>query len=359
MTQDPRDTPPPSAPAGPAPYAGLHPDLILDALSAIGVEGDGRLLQLNSFENRVFQVMLTDGRAVVAKFYRPGRWSDAQILEEHAFSREAAEAEIPVVAPIELPTEPAPGSGVERLGEGLARIARDGQVWRFAVWPRRAGRAPELEDPEVLMRLGHALARLHDVGARRPFAHRHTMDIRGDAQRARDRIDATDRVPPDQSHAWAQASARALACIDELLAQTPPTPAIRLHGDCHPGNLLWRDDQPNLVDLDDACNGPAVQDLWMLLSGDVEAARWQAAQVLDGYRQLRPFDERQLALVPALRLLRLLRHNAWVADRWDDPAFPVAYPDFGSSGYWAQQAMQLRELAADADDQAASSLFTR
>ncbi len=322
------------------------PDVVLDALSAVGFEGDGRLTQLNSFENRVFQVMLTDGSAVVTKFYRPARWSDEQIAEEHAFSADAAQAEVPLVAPLPL-NPPSAASHVHSVAAApatLARITRGDADWRFAVWPRRAGRSPELEDRQVLRRLGSCLARLHGVGAQAPFVHRRTLRANDDAHAAIQQLTSLACLPPDQQAPWERACAEALGCIEALSAGWQPT-LLRLHGDCHPGNLLWRDDGPNLVDLDDACNGPAVQDLWMLLSGEAVEAAAQLEALLDGYQQFRDFDRRELRLIEALRLARMLRHNAWIAQRWSDPAFPLAYPDFGTSSWWSQQAMQLREQA--------------
>ncbi|MBL8327210.1 MAG: serine/threonine protein kinase [Rubrivivax sp.] len=330
-----------------ADYAGLTPLAVLDALQAVGLEGDGRLTQLNSFENRVFQVMLVDGSVVVAKFYRPARWTDEQIAEEHRFSLEAAAAEVPVVAPLGLREAPE-GSGVRLCPAApgtLAEQTLETGRWRFAVWPRRAGRAPELEDPQVLVRLGRCIAQLHTVGAQRRFDHRRTMDALADAQEACARIESADCLPPDQADGWSRLCETALGAIEARCRGIAPQ-LLRLHGDCHPGNLLWRDDRPNLVDLDDACTGPAIQDLWMLLSGEPEAAAQQLDALLLGYEQMRRFDRRELRLIEALRLSRMLRHNAWLAQRWADPAFPAAYPDFGSSSYWAQQAMQLREQIA-------------
>jgi Ser/Thr protein kinase RdoA (MazF antagonist) len=218
-------------------------------------------------------------------------------------------------------------------------------TWRFAVWPRRAGRTPELEDAQVLRRLGSCLARLHNVGSRKPFEARHTLQVVTDAQAALQVISELRLVPDDQVDRFFSVGQTVLNFIaDRTQAWTPRH--LRLHGDCHPGNLLWRNDQPNLVDLDDACNGPAVQDLWMLLSGDPDEAQRQMVCLLEGYEQFRPFDRRELDWIAALRLCRMLRHNAWVARRWGDPAFPRAYPDFGSSSYWGQQAMQLNEQMA-------------
>lgn len=334
-------------------YADLTPDELLAALDAVGFRGDGRLLQLNSYENRVFRLMLEDGRAVVAKFYRRGRWSDAQIVEEHAFAAELAAAEVPVVAPLPLqaadpavtllPAGGAPTLALRRAPQGLHR---------YGVWPSRAGRAPELEDPEVLERLGGFIGRLHAVGARRPFVHRRRLDARADVRAALALLEAGAHVPDAQRAGWAAVGAEAVACIDAAFDAFEPE-AIRLHGDCHPGNLLWREQGVHVVDLDDACQGPAVQDLWMLLAGDAETAARQLALLLRGYAPFRDFDRRELRLVEPLRLLRMIRHNAWVAQRWHDPAFPAAFPDFGSAGYWAQQTLQLREqlrTAAQAPD---------
>ena len=317
------------------PFDRLTPQAVLDALDAVGLRGDGRLLQLNSYENRVFQVMLEDGGAVVAKFYRPGRWSDAQIAEEHAFAAELADAEVPVVAPLRLDG-----------GATLAHAQIDGELFRLAAYPMRSGHGPELEQPDTLRWLGRFIARLHTVGEQRPFEHRRRLDAQTFGHAPLARLLALDMIPPAQRDAFRSTCEQALQRVDAAV-EAVPAAALRLHGDCHPGNILWRDEGdrggPHIVDLDDAATGPAIQDLWMLLSGDSASMRSQMAAVLQGYRQIRRFDGHELALIEPLRTLRMIHHSAWLAERWDDPAFPIAFPWFGTSGYWGQQITQLRE----------------
>ena len=321
------------------PFDHLSPQAVLDALDATGLRGDGRLLQLNSYENRVFQVMLEDGGAVVAKFYRPGRWSDAQILEEHGFAAELAAAEVPVVAPLVLGD-----------GQTLAHALIAGQPFRLAAYPRRSGHGPELDQPDTLRWLGRFIARLHAVGEQRAFVHRRTLDAQTFGHAPLARLLDADLIPPAQLDAWRSTCQQALALVDAAFAAVPAQ-LLRLHGDCHPGNILWRElvetqgdsSGPHIVDLDDAVMGPAIQDLWMLLSGSPDAMRGQMAAVLQGYRQFRRFDVRELALIEPLRTLRMIHHSAWLAERWSDPAFPPAFPWFGTAGYWGQQTMQLQE----------------
>ncbi|HEX7385016.1 MAG TPA: serine/threonine protein kinase [Burkholderiaceae bacterium] len=329
--------------SAPAPdVAELTPERVLDALDAVGLRGDGRILQLNSYENRVFQVFLEEGAAVVAKFYRPNRWSDAQILEEHAFALDLEAAEIPVVAPLVL--QPA-CADVEMAGvpPTLARRAGELQRYRYAVAPRRAGRAPELDDPDVLRWIGRFIGRLHAVGLRRRFEHRVTLTPDAFGGAARDWLLDHDIVPPDAMAGWRAACDAALDAACRAFDAAGTLRPLRLHGDCHPGNLLWSESGPHFVDLDDACNGPAMQDLWMLLSGPPAAMDAQLGVLLDGYRAFMDFDERERALVEPLRTLRMIHHSAWIARRWSDPAFPIAFPFFAGAAYWQQQAQQLRE----------------
>ena len=342
--------PPTSAPQ--AHYAGLGPQQVLGALDAAGLRGDGRLLQLNSYENRVFQVMLEDGRAVVAKFYRPGRWTDAQILEEHAYALQLAAAEVPVVPPWVLQ----PADERLQLQGQPATLATwhdvDGTAYRFAVAERRAGREPELDDPAVLAQLGRFIGRLHAVGRQGRFAHRERL-APADAARAVQALIDADIVTPAERPAWqasAEAAAAAVAMAFERVTASGALATLRLHGDCHIGNVLWRPGsaegdpgRPHIVDLDDALQGPAVQDLWMLVSGDAPTMARQFDVLLRGYEDFSDFDDRERALIEPLRTRRMLRHSAWLAARWSDPTFPIHFPWFGSAAYWSQQTTLLRE----------------
>ncbi|WP_372657177.1 serine/threonine protein kinase [Hydrogenophaga sp.] len=325
------------------PYASLTPDVVQDALASIGLWGDGRMAALNSFENRVYQIHLEspfEGHdQVVTKFYRPDRWSDAQIAEEHAFATELVAAEIPAVPPLAVG-----GQTLHHFG-GFA----------FSVSPRRGGRRPELEDFEVLEWIGRFLARIHSVGAARPFAVRPALNAQNFAREPRDWLMNHAVIAPEVQTAWAAALEEALALIERhpmLRADHTPEPdgmaCIRLHGDCHPGNILWTPADlpqpgPHFVDLDDARSGPAVQDLWMLLSGERRQQNQQLGALIDGYEQFRPFDRRELALIEPLRTLRLVHYSAWLARRWDDPAFPINFPWFGSRDYWQSQVDMLVE----------------
>ena len=322
------------------PYSRLTPDVVLNAIESTGLRCDGRLLALNSYENRVYQVGIedADGAAslVVAKFYRPERWSDAQILEEHAFARELADAEIPIVAPSEF------GGRTLLQAEGF----------RLAVFPRRGGRAPELEDRETLEWLGRFIGRMHAVGRVRPFAHRPTIDIASFGEEPRDFLLASGLIPPELDEPWRQAARLALEGVWHCYARAGKVGALRLHGDCHAGNVLWTPSTgnsvggPHFVDLDDARMGPAVQDLWMLISGDRATMGRQLGRILAGYEDFTEFDDRELHLVEALRTLRLLHYSAWLARRWDDPAFPINFPFFGTARYWQDRVLELREQIA-------------
>jgi len=311
------------------PYAKLSPDLILDAVSACALSPDGRLLALNSYENRVWQVGLErvgvePASPVIAKFYRPGRWSDAAIVEEHRFARELAAAELPVVAPL--------------VFDGHTLLRHDG--FRYALTPRRGGRAPELEAVEQLQWLGRLIARMHGVGARQSFAHRGTLDRDTMVRQPMRAVLDFSLLPASLQTNYRAAAVRLDATIASRLQAVGPVRQLRLHGDCHPGNVLWTDAGPHFVDFDDARTGPAVQDLWML-ANDGRAMD----AVLEGYRQFRDFDDSELMLIPALRAMRQLHYAGWIAARWHDPAFPAAFPFAAESRWWEQHIADLHELA--------------
>ena len=317
------------------PYAGLTPDRMLDALSAVGLRPDGRLLALNSYENRVYQVWMEEGPPLVAKFYRPARWSDAQILEEHAFAIELEKAEIPVVAPLAI----------------AERTLHAFEGFRFAVFPRRGGRSPELEDRETLEWIGRFVGRIHAAGATRAFRKRPALDIESHGDEPRQWLATSGLIPADLRDAWMSATALALEGVRRSFERAGDVGKIRLHGDCHGGNVLWTDAGPHFVDFDDSRMGPPVQDLWMLLSGDRASMTRQLADVLAGYADFREFDPRELNLVEALRTLRLLHYSAWIARRWDDPAFPAAFPWFGTQRYWQDRILELREQIAAMEEE--------
>jgi Ser/Thr protein kinase RdoA (MazF antagonist) len=328
--------PPSAAQTSAHPYEHLTPDMVLDALAALGLHGDGRLTALNSYENRVYQVVLEDRVPVVVKFYRPGRWSEAEILEEHRFSTELAAAEVPAVPPLAIG-----GHTLHRHG-GFA----------FSVSPYRGGRAPELDDFEVLEWIGRFIARIHAVGARAPFAARPALDLQSFGIDSRDWLIGHRMIPLDVQREWETACNAAFDMIAATAlgngAAESPLARLRLHGDMHPGNILWTptdrpEGGPHFVDLDDARTGFAVQDLWMLLSGDRAQRTGQLSGLLDGYEQFRDFDRRELALIEPLRTLRLIHYSAWLARRWEDPIFPINFPWFGSSDYWKGQIQMLED----------------
>ncbi|MFM8920169.1 MAG: serine/threonine protein kinase, partial [Limnohabitans sp.] len=332
----------------------------------IGLTGDGRLTALSSYENRVYQIQLeteftptqTDGtpvpHSVVAKFYRPGRWTDAQIQEEHDFAAALVAAEVPVVPPLSLHGHTLHHKA---FAESSVKLALQGQTFQgfsFSVSERRGGRSPELDDGEVLEWIGRFLARIHTVGAAQPFHHRPTLSIDTFMQEPKDWLCKHKAIPMEVERAWQDAWQQAMdvmhtAGLDSAHGSDwPQFQMLRLHGDCHPGNILWTPADlpgggPHFVDLDDARMGPAVQDLWMLLSGDRKQRSGQLSMLLDGYEQVRDFDRRELALIEPLRTLRLVHYSAWLARRWDDPIFPINFPWFGTPDYWRGQVQMLEE----------------
>ena len=313
-----------------APYAGLTPDVILNAVDSTGFRTDGRLTALNSYENRVYQVGIEDEKPLVAKFYRPARWTDAQILEEHAFTAELAEREIPAVPALVT------GNSTLHAFEGF----------RFALYARRGGRAPELDDPDTLEWLGRFIGRIHAVGATALFVHRPAVDIASFGEEPRTYLLGSDWIPADLRDAYSSVLDQALSGVRDCFDRAGAVRSLRLHGDCHPGNVLWTADGPHFVDFDDARMGPAMQDVWMLLSGDRASMTRQLSDMLAGYEDFAEFDRRELGLIEALRTLRLVHYSAWLARRWEDPAFPAAFPWFHTTKYWQDQILHLREQVA-------------
>jgi Ser/Thr protein kinase RdoA (MazF antagonist) len=319
--------------SNPIPFAGLSPAIILDAIESIGIACDGRLMAMNSYENRVWQIGRDEAEPLIAKFYRPARWSDEQIEEEHQFVAEMAATELPVVAPLRFA-----GATLHQHGG-----------FRFALYPRRGGRAPELEDPAVLEWMGRLLARLHNVGAVRPFVTRPVLDSETFGYDTCEWLFEHGAIAEDVIETWAGVAEQALVEIDACYERAGDVTLLRLHGDCHSGNVLWSPEAsggPHFVDFDDARSGPAVQDLWMLLSGEAAEMSLQMQHVVRGYELFRPFDRRELYLIEALRTLRLLHHSAWLAQRWKDPAFPAAFPWFAGPRYWEDRILELREQIA-------------
>ena len=316
------------------PFESLTPDFILDAVEQNGYVSDGRMLALNSYENRVYQVGIEDGEPIVAKFYRPERWSDAQILEEHAFCFELVERDIPVVPPI-----------VDAQGSSLFMAGN----FRLALFTRRGGRTPDIDDLDNLLVLGRLLGRIHLAGAQRPFEHRRSIDCQTFGHDSVALIGG-HFIPAELQQAYDTLANDILHKLDAIFARVDNVTSIRVHGDCHSGNILWRDDTAHFVDFDDAAMAPAVQDIWMLLSGDEQRQRAQLSEILEGYEEFFEFNRSELQLVEALRTLRLLHYNAWLAARWEDPAFPRTFTWFNSPRYWEQHILDLKEQYAALDE---------
>jgi Ser/Thr protein kinase RdoA (MazF antagonist) len=320
-------------PVADTPYGRLTPDVVLNAIDSTGLATDGHQLALNSYENRVFQVGLEDGSFVVAKFYRPGRWSDVQILEEHAFIAELAEREIPAVPALSI------------AGNTLHSF----EGFRFAIFSRSGGRAPNMDDPSVREWLGRFLGRIHAVGRVKSYIDRPALDIATFGVEPRLYLLEGDWLPLELKSVYAGVSQQALDLI-AIQYDRGAHHSLRLHGDCHEGNVLWTDSinnvGPHFVDFDDSRMGPAVQDFWMLLGAGRSEQTERLADLLEGYEDFAEFDRRELALIEPLRTLRLLHYSAWIARRWDDPAFPAAFPWFNTQRYWEDRILELREQIA-------------
>jgi len=314
----------------PHPFQRLTPDFVMDATESQGFHCDCRVFSLNSYENRVYQVGVEDGPPLIAKFYRPVRWSDDQIREEHQFCFELAGHELPVVAP-----------WCNAAGDSL--FAYEG--FRFALYPRQGGHAPEFDNLDNLLILGRMLGRMHRIGQVRPFTYRPVLDSQsfGHASVA---LVSERFVPAEYRESYGAVTSQLLAAVDAIMADAGSVAWIRTHGDCHSGNILWRDGAPHFVDFDDARMAPAVQDLWMMLSGDRPRQLAQLAELAEGYGEFCDFNPRELRLIESLRALRMLHYSAWLARRWEDPMFPRTFPWFNTNQYWGEQILHLREQLA-------------
>jgi len=317
------------------PYDRLTPDAVISAVESAGYRCDARLLALNSYENRVYQVGIEDEVPLVAKFYRPERWSEAQIREEHSFSFELRDADISVVAPL----TGSDGDSLHCYDDFL-----------FALFTRRGGYPPELDNPDNLIVLGRTLGRIHSVGRAKPFEHRQTMTVQRMLADSREFLLA-NFIPASLEPAYSSLTADLLAIVTEVFGEVPPQSMIRVHGDCHVGNILWRDDCAHFVDLDDCCMAPAMQDLWMFLSGERHDKQLQLSELIEGYSEFCDFEPRQLRWLESLRTMRLVHYAAWLGRRWQDPAFPHSFTWFNTERYWAEHILELREQMSALQEQ--------
>lgn len=320
---------------GTHPYSELTPDLVLSSVEALGFEPDARIFALNSYENRVYQIGLESGQSIVVKFYRPERWTEDQILEEHGFAQELNSLEIPVVAPMELND-----SGTLRSINGF----------QIAVFPLFIGRPPELDNLDNLLVMGRFVGRIHAVGATKHFLTRANLSIEKFAIQSREYLLSNDFIPTDLIPAYESLSADLVGRVEQRFSEHGQLHTMRIHGDCHPGNILWKEDTPNFVDFDDTMMGPAIQDLWMMLSGDRNQRQAQLLELVEGYNEFHDFRSNELALIESLRTLRIMNYSAWLARRWEDPAFPLSFPWFNTQRYWSEHILELREQLAALDE---------
>ncbi|MDX1589944.1 MAG: serine/threonine protein kinase [Oleiphilaceae bacterium] len=316
------------------PYQFLTPDLVLDAVESAGFVVNGRLFPLNSYENRVYQVGIEGSEPLIAKFYRPNRWSHQQLEEEHSFVAELAEGEIPVVAALALP-----GGGYLGQWKGFT----------FALYPQRGGQAPDISMPDTLYRLGQWLGRLHRIGSLTPFRHRPTMDIPGTLRENQQLLLDSGFIPEDLRLPYSTLMEDLIPRVERRLADAGDWQSLRLHGDFHLGNILMRDERIMLVDFDDTRQGPAMQDIWLLLSGELQEQQMQFAEIIEGYEQFNEFNPRERFLVEPLRTYRVVSQAAWLARRWDDPTFPQHFPWFAHARYWSDHILMLREQLSGLD----------
>lgn len=316
------------------PYEALTPDAVLDAVEGEGYWSDQRIYPLNSYENRVYQVGIEDSEPLIAKFYRPNRWTQEQIQEEHQFSLELAEQELPIVVPL-----------ADKEGQTLRRFNAGNSEFMFALYPRKGGQAPELDNLDHLEMIGRLMGRIHGIGAQKDFVYRPTFNLQTFAIDSAEFLLREDFIPTTLIAAYESLSRDLIAVLEQQLKDTPAT-HIRLHGDCHIGNMLWRDDAPHFVDFDDARMGPAIQDLWMLISGERSQQQMQIETILEAYEEFYEFNIQELKLIEPLRTLRQMHYAAWLARRWEDPAFPHTFTWFNTERYWSEHILELREQLA-------------
>ena len=321
--------------SSPHPYTDLRPETVLAAVESLGFDPNATIFALNSYENRVYQVGIHDGPAIIVKFYRPDRWTDAQIIEEHEYTKELAGLEIPVIAPMEFP--------------GIGSISQF-ENFQFAVFPHFIGRPPELDNLDNLLVMGRFVGRIHAVGAMRNFKHRVHFSVDKFGIQSREFLLINDFLPTDLVQAYDSLSQDLLSRIDVRMREHGEIHTLRIHGDCHPGNVLWKGGIPNFVDFDDTMTGPAIQDLWMMLSGERDQRQAQLLELAEGYNEFHDFRPSELVLVESLRTLRLMHYAAWLARRWEDPAFPLSFPWFNTERYWAEHILELREQLSALDE---------
>lgn len=313
----------------PSQYSKLNPDLILNAIESVGYVCNGGLHALNSYENRVYQMGIEDGPPLIAKFYRPERWSDAAILEEHQFAAELVEHEIPVIAP---------------LANQDNKTLHEYEGFRFGLFARQGGRTIELDNLEHLEWMGRFIGRLHAVGSCRPFEHRIQINVQNYGYQPYQFLQENNFLPAELKNEYNTVIEAILQICQTQFDNIPRLNTLRLHGDCHAGNVLWNDTGPRIVDLDDCLMGPAIQDIWMLISGEhASDKQLQLHTVLDGYQEFHDFDYREIRLIEVLRTLRMIHYSGWLAKRWNDPAFPLAFPWFNTLNYWKEQLHHLKD----------------